>query len=159
MTTEKKGRFWPWFVAALLAATAATQGIMFYAATHDPTFAIEPDYYAKGVGFDSTMAVERETAALGWHVSAAFADAPRGTMLRVRLTDATGAPVRDAHVNAELVSNLDASHPTAVALAGDGTGAYVATTDRLHRGLWDVRLDARRTGDRFAPVVRAEYTP
>jgi hypothetical protein len=89
MTEPRSGRFWPWFVTALLVATAAGQGIMFYAATHDPTFAVEPDYYAKGVGFDTTMALERETAALGWHASAAFAHVPRGTRVRVRGTRAS----------------------------------------------------------------------
>ena len=49
------GWWWPWFVVALLVATAGGQGIMLYAATHDPTFAIEPDYYQKAVAFDTTI--------------------------------------------------------------------------------------------------------
>lgn len=159
MTANANGRFWPWFVAVLLVATVAAQGIMFYAATHDPTFAVEPDYYAKGVGFDSTMALERESASLGWRATAAFAATPEGTTVRVRLTDSTGAALRGARVTANLVSNLDAAHPVAVTLVGDGTGTYAATTGALHRGLWDVQVDARRAHDRFAPVVRAEYAP
>jgi nitrogen fixation protein FixH len=159
MTMRLGGRFWAWFVAALLVATAAAQGIMLYAATHDPTFAVEPDYYARGVAFDSTMALERRNASLGWRATADFAAVAGGTRLRVRLSDPTGTPVRGANVRAVLVSNLDASHPVSVSLAADDSGGYVATTEVLHRGLWDVQLDARRDTDRFTPVVRAEYTP
>ena len=68
--TQKSGRFWPWFVAALLAATAVGQGIMLYAATHDPTFAVVPDYYERAVAWDSTLAIEEASDALGWHATA-----------------------------------------------------------------------------------------
>ena len=159
MTGQPSGRFWPWFVAILLAATAGAQGLMLYDATHDPTFAVEPDYYEKGVGWDSTMARERETASLGWRASAAIARTAGGSVVRVHLIDSTGAPVRGAHVTGDLVSNLDASHPVAVTLTGDDAGTYVATVGPLHRGLWDIRLDATRAGRRFAPVLRTEYVP
>ena len=64
------GWWWPWFVVALLVATAGGQGIMLYAATHDPTFAIEPDYYQKAVAFDTTIQQERGNLALGWTATA-----------------------------------------------------------------------------------------
>ena len=49
----KKGWYWPWFIGVLLVATAGGQGVMLYAATHDSTFALEPDYYKRAVAFDT----------------------------------------------------------------------------------------------------------
>lgn len=159
MTTTRSGRLWPWFIGALLAATVVAQAIMLYAATHDATFAVVPDYYARGLAFDSTIAQERRNLMLGWRASAAFAPAAAGTTVSVRLADQAGAPVAGATVRAELISNLDASHPLEIALTADGEGSYVATTQFLRRGLWDVRLDALKGGERFTPVMRVEYAP
>jgi nitrogen fixation protein FixH len=156
---NKSGRLWPWFVASLLVATAAAQGIMLYAATHDPTFAVVPDYYNKAVAWDSTLAVEEASAALGWRAALDLEAAGPATAVRVVVTDSAGVPVAGAAVHAELVSNLDAAHPVALALADEGDGRYATTTSALRPGIWDVRLDVRARGSRFTPVVRTEYRP
>lgn len=156
---RKAGRLWPWFVASLLVATAAAQGIMLYAATHDPTFAVVPDYYDKAVAWDSTHAIQEASAALGWRAVVDFDDAGALTAVRVAVSDSSGTPVGDAVVRAELVSNLDASHPVALQLANDGGGRYAITTPALRRGLWDAHLDVRARGSHFTPVVRIEYRP
>jgi len=153
------GRLWPWFVASLLVATAAAQGIMLYAATHDPTFAVVPDYYDRAVAWDSTRAVEEASMALGWRPTLTLDAAGPSTALRVAIADSTGAPVTGAAVRAELVSNLDAAHPLTLALDDDGGGRYAIKAPALRRGIWDVRLDVRARGRRFTTVIRTEYRP
>lgn len=157
---DRKGLFWPWFVGALLVATVGGQGIMYYAATHDPTFAIEPDYYAKAVAWDSTMARERASAALGWRAWVTIARGPAGRpRLSVRVADSTGVPVTGANVRAVLISNLDAAHPLAVDLPDSARGQYEADLDRPHVGLWEVRLDVRTAGADFSPTLHTEFKP
>ncbi len=157
------GRFWPWFVVALLVATAAGQAIMLYAATSDPTFAVEPDYYRKAVAWDSAMARERASAATGWSATAEFDALPDGrATLRVRLVDSTGSAVPHADVlaiRAILIHNLDGARHTAVALEHDPRAGYTAVIDRARRGLWEIRLDVRGRSGRFTPVLRAEHSP
>ena len=155
-----RGMFWPWFVAVLLAATAVAQGIMLYAATHDPTFSIEPDYYRKAVAWDSVMARERASAALGW--SAAATMVPAGgdaATLRLTIADRTGAPVTGAAATAVLVNNLDGNAHLRVSLTESSAGAYSAALGKRRSGLWEVRLDARRGDSRYVPTLRLEYQP
>jgi len=95
----KKGWYWPWIVAALLVATAAGQGILFYAATHDASMAIEPDYYRKAVAWDAQRARDSVSAALGWTATGELrAPDSTGAEVAVRLADADGAPLGGARV-------------------------------------------------------------
>jgi nitrogen fixation protein FixH len=157
MTQQPTGRFWPWFIGALLLATAAAQGVMLYAATHDPTFSVEPDYYAKAIAWDSTMASERESSRLGWHAEADIASTVGGDgKVSVTLADSAGAPVAGATVAVVLVSNLDAEHPRHVSLAAAGAGRYEGAVSGLRRGIVDVRVAATAGPSRFQAVIRKD---
>jgi nitrogen fixation protein FixH len=156
---RKAGWWWPWLIAALLVATAAGQGVIWYLATHDPTFAVEADYYRKAMAWDSTMARDRENLALGWTAQAEALAGPGEAMtVAVTLRDRAGALVSGARVQATAVSNLDASHPVALSLAESG-GAYRAAVPGARRGLWELRVDARSNGARFTPILRVEHRP
>lgn len=157
---DGRGMFWPWFVALLLAATAVAQGIMLYAATHDPTFSIEPDYYRKAVAWDSVMARERASAALGWRAVATMVPDGRGAAtLRLSIADLAGAPVTGASATAVLVNNLDGDAHVTVSLTESSAGSYSAPVGKRRSGLWEVRLDARRGDGRFVPTLHLEYQP
>ena len=52
-------RLWPWAIGAVLLITVAANLALFHVAGSDPSFVIEPDYYAKAVAWDSTMAQTR----------------------------------------------------------------------------------------------------
>lgn len=153
------GWWWPWLIVSLLVATAAGQAIIWYQATHDPTFAIEPDYYNKAVAWDSAMARQRENIALGWTATAEAASGAGNAMtLVVRLRDRDGNPLPGARVQAVAVSNLDASHPVSLALA-ESDGAYRGAVAAAQPGIWEIRLDARARGARFTPALRVEHAP
>ena len=157
---RQAGWWWPWFIVALLIATAAGQGIMYYEATHDPTFAIEPDYYSKAVAYDTAIVRARENVALGWRpVGVMTAASPSDAAVRVVLTDSLGLPVIGARVRGSAIHNLDGSHPVAVQFTDAGGGAYVATMAGARRGLWEFRLDAVRENSHFTPSLRVDYSP
>jgi len=152
------GWWWPWFIGALLVATAGGQGIMLYAATHDPTFAIEPDYYAKAVAFDTTILRDRENIQLGWRAAGTMTTSGSAAALRVTLTDSAGTPISGARVRAVAIHNLDGSHPLSVALAESGA-AYSGLIPGAHRGLWEIRVDAVLGTSHFTPSIRVDYSP
>lgn len=153
------GWWWPWFVVALLAATAGGQGVMLYAATHDPTFAIEPDYYQKAVDFDSTMQMERGNLALGWIATARGAASHDSIVVHVTLADRAGAPVAGARVAGVAIHNLDGGTHLPATFVELGGGAYEARIATPRRGLWELRLDATRAGERFTPTLRMDVAP
>lgn len=157
-TLLESGRLWPWFIAALLVATAAGQGVMLYAATHDPTFAVEPDYYTKAVAWDTTMLRERENIRLGWHADGSMSAAVSGAALRIAITDSAGAPVYGAQVRVTAIHNLDSRHPATIAMTESGA-AYTGDLPGAHRGLWELRVDAVRGSSHFTPSLRVDFTP
>lgn len=157
-TLLESGRLWPWFIAALLVATAGGQFVMAYAATHDPTFAVEPDYYRKAVAWDTTMLRERENLRLGWQATGSMARSGAGATVRVALNDSNGSPVSGAVVRVLAIHNLDGSHPVAIVLRESGP-AYTGDLPGAHRGLWELRVDVVRGTSHFTPSLRVDFSP
>src|SRR4051812_3654125 len=90
---------WPIGITVILLGFAAANLAMMRVARNDPAFAVEPDYYRKAVGFDSTMAQERQTLALGWVASSRIERVDRISTVAVILRDSLGEPVRGAAVS------------------------------------------------------------
>ena len=153
----KKGWYWPWIIVALLVATAVGQGVMLYAATHDPSMAIEPDYYRKAVDWDTQMAQDSANRALGWTAQASVGGVDaNGAEVVVRLGDAGGAAIGGARVRVTAIHNLDGARHVEGTLAERAERSYGARLP-LHRpGMWEVRVDAVRGADHFTASLRAE---
>lgn len=153
----RKGLGWPLAMAAILAVTVGGNLWVMRIASADPSFAIEPDYYAKAVRWDSTMAQERRNHALGWTVTPELGaiDPRRGATLRVVVTAPDGARISDATVRVVAFAVARSARRVDVALApADGTyGALVPVT---HAGAWELRLDVRRGADRMVVTRRVE---
>ena len=153
----KTGWYWPWFIVALLVATAAGQGVMLYAATHDHTFSIEPDYYKKAVAFDTVMRQERENLALGWTATATIGALADGTReVALVLADRAEQPITDAHVRVTAIHNLEGDHHVVQALTPRPDGRFVARMPLTRAGLWELRVNAMRGHERFTPSLRVE---
>jgi nitrogen fixation protein FixH len=152
-------------VSLALAFTVGVNVVMLFAAGADPNgTVVEPDYYRKAVEWDRTMARRAASVALGWQANATLggldvsaAAAPPARTLTVDLRDASGTPIADAEVSATLIHNREASVPVAVALRAVGAaGRYAGTGALLHAGQWEVRVVARRGGERFETSLRIE---
>lgn len=153
----KKGWYWPWFIGALLVATAAGQGVMLYAATHDSTFSIEPDYYNKAVAFDTVINQDRENVALGWTASATIGALENGTReVVLTLTDSSARPIPDAHVRVTAIHNLEGDRHVMQALVVQPDGRFTARLPLVRAGLWELRVDVMRGHERFTPSLRVD---
>ena len=127
-------------------------------ASHDPNFAIEPDYYRKAVGWDSTLAESRRSALLGWRLRPALGaiDAGTGALLTFELRDSAGAPVGGATIAVEARQVAHADDVLRATLTGRADGAYSAQLPLTRPGLWELRVVATRGTDRFAANVRLD---
>jgi len=154
----KRGWQWPLLVTAALAFTVGVNVVMFFAAKSDPNgTVVEPDYYRKAVEWDRTMAQRSASDALGWTATATLAahtDALRE--IRVVLRDSTGAAVTDADVRVTLIHNSEAAKLVEGTLTPQPTGDYAHAMLAPHAGRWEVRVTARRGGERFLATLHAE---
>ena len=156
----KKGLGWPVAMATILAITVGANIWVMRIASADPSFAIEPDYYARAVRWDSTMAQERRNHALGWTVTPVLGafDPRRGATLRVVVTAPDGARISDATVQVAAFAVARSARRVDVALAPAG-GGYDALVPVTHGGAWELRLDVRRGADRMVVTRRVEAVP
>lgn len=150
-------KLWPAAIVAVLAVTVAANVVLLIQAG-DPTAAgIEPDYYRRAVAWDSTMAQERENAALGWRLAAELGrPMPKGTPLVVRLTDPTGRPLAGATIEVEAIHNRAAGDPVRAKVHPAPNGEYAAILPLARRGLWELRFTIERAGQRFTTRLRRE---
>jgi len=154
----KRGLGWPVGVVITLAAVVAANIGLVIVARSDPSFVIEPDYYAKAVAWDSTLAQQRRNSELGWSISPDLRPFTRSgdATLRVRLTDATGKDVDGATVEVAALFNARAGDVRTATLSADSTGGYVTAIPVNHAGIWQLRFTVVRGADRFTHETRVE---
>lgn len=152
----KPGMSWPLGVTVILGATVAANLWVMRIANADPAFAIEPDYYAKAVAFDSLMAAERRTLALGWGVDAALAPVDRDGhgLLTVQLRGADAAPLAGATVRVVARFNARANDSVTAVLREERAGVYTAAIPVAHAGEWEVRIDATKDDAQYSHRLR-----
>ena len=88
----KRGSWWPIGITAVLATTVAANVWVATIASDDPSFAIEPDYYAKAIAWDSTLAQARTNATLGWRLTPSARRDERACARRSRTRPALPSP-------------------------------------------------------------------
>jgi nitrogen fixation protein FixH len=156
----KRSTWWPVAIVAILTLTVGANLAVFYVANDDQGIAIEPDYYRKGVAWDSTMAQARENVALGWRVTPALAAFTErdGADLRVTLTDSAGTAISDATVRVSAFYNARAGEVTDTTLVS-GRGGYEGRLPVHRRGVWELRFDVRRGAVHFTATSRIEAVP
>jgi nitrogen fixation protein FixH len=157
----KPGAGWPIGVVVILAVFVVGNLVMMRVANDDPAMAVEPNYYQKAVAFDSTMAIERRSAALGWSALTTIAarDSAPGATVRVRLSDAAHQPVEGAVMTIDARFNARANDIITDTLVERAPGEYVAPLAVTHAGQWEVRVTATRGVNRFIVSTRAEAPP
>lgn len=137
---------WPGIIVALLGMSVTMVTITVVAATGDPSFAVERDYYERGLRWDDHMAQLAQNEELGWRaeVEVGDADASGRRPLAVNLTDASGAPIDGALVEASIFHYAESARVQALALGPAGVpGRYLASVDMRQAGKWMVALEVR----------------
>lgn len=152
----KRGMLWPIGIAGILTLTVGANIALYAVAGDDPSFAIEPDYYAKAVAWDSTMAQARMNATLGWRLTPSLAPfAKSGAHLAVALADSAGARIQGATVVVSAAYVGRASVVLTDTLAADANG-YSTVLPVAHSGQWELQFHVTRGSDRFTATARVE---
>lgn len=154
----KRGMGWPIAVGLILGLTVAANVWLIRIANTDPSFAIEANYYQRGVHWDDEMAQQVRNARLGWRLLATLSpiERGRGADLRVALNDSAVAPIVDASVKVWAVHVARAGQPVEVTLRSSAPGEYAARVPIERAGLWELRIDVHRGADRFTALERLD---
>lgn len=154
MTAE---RVWPMALAGALVATVLANVVLVVAAGRGGGAAVAPDYYRRAVAWDSTLADEARSRALGWTLAAtltAAAAAPAHGTLDIRLRDSTGAPLAGATVRVESFAVARSASRLALIL-GETTGGRYAAALPVRRVEWyEFAVTAERGAARFVARIR-----
>lgn len=156
-------RFWVGLIVALLLGQIALMLVVVYFATTDPSFAIEPNYYQKGLNWDAVAAQTSQNQRLGWSAKVdlgAEATVRDERAMVCTLTDRDGQPLDGATVDAVAFSHARGSERTAVTLLPAGRGRYEGQVRFARQGVWEFRLAIRRGTDTFTYMeLREVYFP
>ena len=129
--------------------------VLVRAAAGDPSFAVEPDYYAKSLAWDEELRQRAANERLGWRFEARTdARGARRLLVSVQLLDTAGRVVDAERIELEAFPVARASHVSLLALRLDERGDWVAELPLTHGGLWELRLEAFSAGERFTQVLR-----
>jgi len=155
----KRGWYWPLLLGGLLTAGVAANLYFMARAVGDPSFAVEPDYYAKAVAWDAHQAQARVNADLGWKLDLAVGAADRGTgraRIVAGLTDRDGRPLAGLTVGLEAFHNARATDVVTLMLAETPDHVYVGDAAVVRPGLWEFRVVATRGTETFTAVVELD---
>jgi nitrogen fixation protein FixH len=151
---RSRGWYWPVGLAALLVVSAGANIALVVITSRDASFAVEPDYYAKALAWDETMAQQARNEALGWSLGLSVEPTgERGRMtVAVGLSDGAGAPLPGARIAIEALHNARASRVLAAVLEPRGLG-YTTVMPLARPGLWEFRLRVTRGPDVFTATL------
>lgn len=158
---RKKGWQWPWIVAGLMAVVVGANLILMYVAVSDPSFAVEEDYYQKGLDWDDKRAQDQANDSLGWSLElnvAPLRSADGTNGLTANLTDRDGRPISDAKIYLEAFHNARAALIQKRDLTRDGDGGYSTSLLMRRPGLWEFRFEVSRNEQRFTHTIVEELS-
>lgn len=156
---EANGSRWVWVPVGLLVASTLGVGSLAAIAVHDPSFALEPNYYDKALHWDLTQAQAADNQRLGYAIRldrGMTLDAAGKASVRVRIVDASGRDANDAIVSGLAFANAYAGDSTPLVFERVESGVYAATWRARHLGLWELRLIVDRGSARVTSTLRGD---
>jgi nitrogen fixation protein FixH len=150
--------FWPILLTSLISIHIISVVVMVMVATHDHSFAIEPDWYQKGLHYNQTAQQQQANSRLGWSLRLDVGQPMTGTNRR-RVTctvlDREGKPVENATVDLVAFAHLRGSNLLrSVLLPRDSK--YEALIPMEDPGMWEFRFVVTRGRDTFTQIVKRE---
>lgn len=156
LAERRHRRFWVGLILALLGGQMVLIGTMAYVATSDGSFAIEPDYYQKGLHWDQTAAQIRKNTELGWSVRLQVGDqvSVRGEReLRCRLSDKAGRALDGATLDLVAFPHARGNQRCSATLLPVGDGEYEAALRFSRPGKWEFRVSVQRGPETFTQTL------
>jgi nitrogen fixation protein FixH len=147
---------WPFIIVGLLLAHVLLMTVAVMIATHDPSFAVTPNYYEQAVNWDKDKAAKLASAQLGWtlRVEAAGRVDPLGRRAATFvLADAAGAPIPAAKLDVLFFHHAHAAEPQALSLTTASDGRAAQLLPMRHAGFYDFRCTAVAGGKTFTATI------
>lgn len=144
--------FWVGLIVLLLGGQVLLLLVMTYIATSDASFAIEPDYYQKGLNWDKTAAQVRRNEELGWQLQLSLADEASvldERVLQCALVDRDGNALEGAVIDLIAFPHVRGRERAEVTLLPGDSGGYEATLRFDRPGIWEFRFVVQRGGETF----------
>jgi nitrogen fixation protein FixH len=155
----KREHLWPLAISAILIGTVAVNFWVMHVASADPSFSIEPNYYARAISWDSTVAQQEQNRTLGWRLTPTLSRYDEdGAILRVSLTDSSGRAITHARVRVAALFIARANDVFDVHLEPDGDD-YAVRLPVKHRGEWELRFTVQDGTQRFTSTQRIDAEP
>jgi len=158
-TSKKPSRhlLWPILLTSLISIHIISVIVMVVVATHDRSFALEPDWYAKGLHYEQTVQQHRENSRLNWSIKLDIGQPLAGTKQRevaCTLSDGGGKAIQNAKIDLVAFAHLRANDRTSSVLLPQEDGRYLAIMDFEEIGMWEFRFAVTRGPDTFTHIVK-----
>lgn len=158
-TARSRGLFWAALPVLLLGASLLGVGTMVSIAVHDPSFALERNYYERAVHWDRQREQEETNERLGYAATLRLRTVRDGVELELALADHRRVPLSGAEVKVEAFANARSGERRFLTLIPEADGRYRASLGRAQAGLWEFRLDVRAGGEHFTSTRRLDVPP
>lgn len=154
--------FWVGLVLSLLGGQIAFVTVMVYMAATNGTFAVEPDYYQKGLHWDATAAQLRENDRLSWSLGIDIGD-DAGTLgertVTCTLRNVDGSPLEGAIIDLVAFPHVRGYERTSATLVAEDGGRYRTTLRFSRKGVWEFRGIVKRGPDTFTFTEQQDVYP
>ncbi len=150
----RRNSTWQWFPWALIGSMGVVVAVniaMVSFALHTFPGQAGSDGFDLSNHYDQVLEKVRQEAALGWNVRLLPGDTGHPVVL---LADRTGAPLRDAQVQATAERPLGPPETTHLMFHDEGAGHYVADAALATPGQWELQLSATAQGHSIAATKR-----
>ncbi len=137
-------QFYPALIICLLGAFLLFLGWSAYQASTQGTQVTDPDYYSKGLKYNSTQVEKRAASSLGWELTTELT----GSMLEFELLDKNGESVTGAIGKLNLYSRPD-SDLLNLPLVETKPGTYQVQVPDPLKGEITIRVEFERSGARI----------
>jgi nitrogen fixation protein FixH len=152
--------FWPAAIGFILCLGVGANVVLLVVANSDPSFAVEEDYYQKGLDWDAKRAQDARNEALGWHLDlaavAAVGEETPSLELTVALRDPDRVAVDGAALTIEAFPLARSATVDRAAFRAVGGGLYRASLPFRRPGLWEFRIRVERGDDVFTWLTQKD---
>jgi nitrogen fixation protein FixH len=146
-------------IVGLLTFQLLVGAALVYFSHNDPSFAVEEDYYRRGIEWDKQLAQQRLDEEMGWGL-AVEVDGPvvgesGDTMrtVRVRLSDRDGLAIEGAEVGLVCYHHARAGDRIELALAEVEPGVYERAGPLAREGRWAFQFTVHHGDDVFTSNI------
>jgi nitrogen fixation protein FixH len=146
-------RFIPWYITSFFVVQFALFGWFYHVASSSYTGVVTDQAYEKGLHYNQTIAKVRQQEQLGW--SAVMAR--NGGAIEFILHDRAHKPLTGAIVSLWLIRPVHGGEDQQQEMKEVKPGVYSAIPAAPEKGLWEVRIEARKDGHSYQISRRMEF--